>query len=137
MNPDPYFSDPLIQKLFRKLWEKSIADKEIAAWIYRNALQPYYDMTPPRIGGDSHANPGVMPPNAILQVHTHPRTFRGPLNSALSPEPSTEGGSTGQGDWGVAKAKGKPVYVLSVFAIWKILPDSSGPVKIQVAGSWL
>jgi hypothetical protein len=137
MNSYEYFSNPLIQDLFKKLWAKSIADKEIAAWIYQNKLPPLFDMTPPRIGGDSHAKVGVMPPNAVLQVHTHPQTYKGPFNSALSAEPSIDGGSTGRGDWGVAIASGRPVYVLSVLAIWKILPDPSKPRKVQVAGQWV
>jgi hypothetical protein len=59
------------------------------------------------------------------------------VKAPLSPEPSIDGGNTGKGDWGVAIQTNRPVYVLSIFAIWKILPVASHPVKIPVANSWL
>src|SRR4051812_46098371 len=117
IKPDALIATPRVLQLFRQLWKESPSDREVGAWVLR-VTQPKEDWVlirwPP--GGALHVStPGILKP-ATAAVHTHPVAFTSKFQGAE--KPSTSGGNTGKGDWGAAVQINKPIYVLSVHAIW-------------------
>jgi hypothetical protein len=116
---------------FRELWARSTRDRESAAWIIRvTAPRVGYKLIRWQSGGSTHAAwSGSAPSGLAGQVHTHPM--------GLDPKPSTSDSRGGQGDWGVAIKTKQPVYVLSIWAIWKVMPDATKADRIQLVKDWL
>jgi hypothetical protein len=131
LQPDGIIEDPTTMEEFKKLWDATLVDREGAGWMIRiTSPAPRFKVVPWRMGESSHADYSGSPPHGtVCQVHTHPMK--------LDPKPSTSSPKGGKGDWGVAIRTNKPVYVLSVFAIWKVLPDASEPRFVKVAQDWL
>jgi hypothetical protein len=127
---DALIENPQVKEQLLTLWRNAPVDGEAAAWIvYLTKPEPRYYFISWERGYSSHATyKGKPPAGTVAQIHTHP--------TKLSPKPSTSGGD-GKGDWGVASQCGVPVYVVSVWAIWRVDPDQSAPKLVQVAKDWL
>jgi hypothetical protein len=126
---DDLYDAPGVKELFKELWAKSPLDAEGAAWLLR-ITQPWsYRLIGFKRGEASHVNIGKAPPGVVAQLHTHP--------TKLDPKPSTRDNDGGKGDWGAAVKLGLPVYVLSIWAIWKVMPNEKEATIVQVAKDWL
>ena len=75
--------------------------------------------------GDHNTVESVCLSSAVAEIHTH---FAG-----LGAKPTT---TDTKNDWKVATTCNLPVYVLSVFEIWKIQPGGSEPSMKLVAKDW-
>jgi hypothetical protein len=126
---DNFYSAPGVKALFKELWNKAPVDTEVAAWLLRITQPPSYRLTGFKQGGASHVNIGKAPPGVVAQLHTHP--------TKLDPRPSTRDSDGGKGDWGAAVKLGLPVYVISIWAIWKVMPNEKDATIVQVAKDWL
>ena len=126
---DPLYDAPGVKALFKELWKKSPLDAEGAAWLLRITQPPSYRLIGYKRGGASHVNIGTAPPGVVAQLHTHP--------TKLDPRPSTRDSDGGKGDWGAAVKLRLPVYVLSIWAIWKVMPNEKEATIVQVAKDWL
>ena len=127
--------DAAVRRLFADLWTGSPPDKEAGAWLVAIAAPVRTWLLrkwPP--GEDLEVTAGGCLQAAKATVHTHPVAFttKFPLQG---PKPSTSGGSTGKGDWGASVRCKVPNYVLSIDAIWKVLPNPQKPDMEQVAGA--
>jgi len=125
-------NDELFSKL-KAMFRSSPRDGERGAWIIRGSTRDTTKPTYLLVGEKNSNNSSVSFDGclsaAVAQVHTHPST--------KSPKPS---GSIreNEGDWAVALKCKVPVYVLSVDAIWKVLPiEADEPPLIKVSDEWL
>jgi len=129
IQPDELVTNSDLLKQFLELWKMAPSPKgEAAAWIVRITVPELtYKLINRKTNADSHVNLGNCHPSAIAQVHTH---YHG-----LDPKPSTWGDQD-KHDWYTATRCKVPVYVLSSFAIWKVLPGGKTPTLIKVANKW-
>lgn len=126
---DALIADSELIKGFRWLWNESPSDGEAAAWIVKIS-QPTtrYILVDMKKSAPKEKRVRLQRHQAaVAQVHTHPRS--------VSPKPST--GPLGEDhDWTAATKLNIPIYVVSVFEIWKILPGGSLPTCVKVAQDW-
>jgi len=109
-----------------------VATKWRATWIVRiTQPEPHYKLIDQKDSSTSSVGYSACNGKAVAQVHTHP------VNGGKgNPKPSGRV-SDKEGDWVFATKCNVPVYVLSVDAIWKVLPGGNEPVFVQVAKNWL
>jgi hypothetical protein len=130
---DALVDDDAVRRLFAALWDGSPNDREVGAWLVWVTAPPGWTLIKWPLGKDLEVSASGCMASAKAMVHTHPVVFTNkyPLQGPL---PSVKGGNTGRGDWGAALRCQKPNYVLSVSAIWKVLPNPQKPEMEQVAG---
>jgi hypothetical protein len=125
---DPLINTTGMKELFLKVWNHPRTGHEAAAWLLWVTAPPAYQLNRLKEGEEDYVDIGMPPHATVAQVHTH--------HQKLSPLPSTKGKNHGRGDWDAAVKSGVPVYVLSMWAIWKIMPNNDQALIVQVANRW-